>query len=752
MKAKWITAIPKADKTALYVYKKTFNAEGDIKSFNVSISADTRYKFYLNGVELLNGPCKSSPFIKYYEELDCAKYVVKGENEILIKVVHVVDLDESRPYYAEYFATANHERAPALYFNGVLSTDKGEQKICSDESFTVGVIDNHTFKSRVEMCAGVGPFEEVYGEEIIRPLTANVMYTPELENNCIGRGGVREKYVLTKRFLPLLPNHEIKPLKIAKEWVDNDGAYNLILETGRYTTDKVYYDYKAEKGVEIKIGYTECMLTRDENGNLFKGVRDNLDGEIHANMYDLLIASGEKQRFESYWFRTFRFIHVKCSKKPEIFNAFSSRYTYDFIGNATNGGAGSFECSNEKYNKMWEISQNTVECTAHETVVDCPYYEQAQYIGDGWFESLYAWRFSNDSLMQRKLLIDISHSQQGDGQLLTVYPTTRDRYQNIVMTSAYYIYMLRDYLRYSGDAQFVYSLTGVLDRALGYYDSLLNEDGVIAYKDGWQFIDWLAEWDNGVPTGGYESPIAINSLTYLAALKDAVEICEGCGRHGLAMEYRERKEKLTKAINKCFFDKEAGLYVDVLGRKEYSEHTMMWAIIADAVSGEDAKALADKTMQRTDIHRCGFPKNLHMLRAFEKIGYYEKYAKTILSRWDVMIDNNCTTWWEDPVYQRSECHAWASVPAYEMSSMVLGVFPTGEGYSKVRIKPHRLDLTYAKGRVPTTFGYIDVDWKIENGNFNLKIKSSKSVDMEIVLPSGKTVNVNDSEYSVTEKI
>ena len=741
MKAKWITAIPKADKTALYVYEKSFVIEDDVISFNVSVSADTRYKFYLNGVELLNGPCKSSPFIKYYEELECAKHLVKGENKIVIKVIHVVDLDESRPYYAEYFATANHERAPALYFNGIVKTSKGEQSICSDESFSVGVVNNHTFKSRAEMCAGVGPFEEVYGDEVITPLKTDVMYTPDLENNCIGRGGVREKYVLKKRFLPLIPDREKLPLKVAKEWVDDNGSYNLILETGRYTTDKVFYEYKAEKGAEIKIGYTECMLTRDKEGNLYKGVRDNLDGEIYAGMYDLLVASGNDQVFESFWFRTFRYIHVTCAKKPQVFKAFSSRYNYDFLGNATNGGFGSFECSNEKYNKMWEISLNTVECTAHETVVDCPYYEQAQYIGDGWFESLYAWRYSNDSLMQKKLLIDSSHSQQGDGQILTVYPTTRDRYQNIVMTSAYYIYMLRDYLRYSGDTKFVYSLTGVLDRALGYYDNLINEDGIVTYEDGWLFMDWLAEWEIGVPTGGYESPMALVSLTYLAALKDAIEICEGTGRHGLAMEYKQRSENLIKAINDKFFDKEVGLYVDVLGRKDYSEHTMMWAIIAGAVEGDEARAIADKTMSRTDIHRCGFPKNLHMLRAFEKIGYYDKYAKQILSRWDIMLDNHCTTWCEDPVYQRSECHAWASVPAYEMSAMVLGVFPTENGFNKVRIKPHTLDLSYAKGRVPTSFGYIDVSWEIVDGAFNLTVKASQKADMEIVLPSGKRLTL-----------
>ena len=271
MKAKWITALPKKDITALYAFKKTFNVQDDVKSFNVQISADTRYKFYLNGNEITYGPCKSSEFIKCYEEIDCAEYLVKGENEIIVKVLHIVDLDESRPFYVEYFATANHKKAPALFFNGVIVTDSKEIQIVSDESFSVSVIDNHYFRARGSMCSGVAPFEDVFGEEVEIPLEVNVMYTPRLEGNCISRGGVREKYVLTKRPIPLLTKSEYVPLKIAKEWTDENGNYSLLLETGRYTTDYVRYNFKAEKGVELKVGYTECMLTRDENGNLFKG-------------------------------------------------------------------------------------------------------------------------------------------------------------------------------------------------------------------------------------------------------------------------------------------------------------------------------------------------------------------------------------------------------------------------------------------------------------------------------------------------
>ena len=752
MQPKWITAVPKQDKTSLYVFTKKVYVDSEVKEFVLRVSADTRYKLYFNGEEIVNGPCKSSPFVKYYEEVCLSDKVKMGENEITVKVLHVIDLDDSGVLYTEYFATAHHERTPALYVDGKIVTKTCEISVCSDESYCVNAIKNHDFKARKRICAGVAPFEEVYGDEELIPLSVKVLYTPNADLLYISRGGVKEKYQLAKRPIPLLPYNEYKPLKIAKEFIGDDGSYNLILETGRYTTDLLKFEYCAESGTEIKIMYTETPLTKAENGELFKGKRNNLDGDFTSPAYDLLVCSGNIQKFETYWFRAFRFITVKFTKKPQLFNAYSSRYTYDFDGNAVNGGIGSFECSNETYNKMWVIGKNTLECTAHETVVDCPFYEQAQYIGDGSYESLYAWRYSNDSHMQRKLLEDTAHSQQIDGQVLTVFPTSRDRHQNIVVSTAYFAIAMREHLRYTGDTSFLRKLTGVLDRALDYFENNLDENGLVMPKSGWRFIDWLDEWDNGVPTGGTESPMTINSLMYAYCLKASAQVCLECGRNGLASEYLARYELLISNVNKHCFDNEVGLYVDVLGRKEYSEHTMAWAIISGAISGDNARKLVDLTMSRTDIHRSGFPKNLHLLRAFELVGYYDKYAKQILSRWNGMIENACTTWCEDPVFQRSECHAWSSVPSYEFSQMILGVLPTASGYKKVRIKPTLLDLTYAKGRVPTPFGYIDIDWKIQNGKFTLQVKSNEKTDMQIVLPSGKEYLVKDNSFEISEDL
>lgn len=104
-----------------------------------------------------------------------------------------------------------------------------------------------------------------------------------------------------------------------------------------------------------------------------------------------------------------------------------------------------------------------------------------------------------------------------------------------------------------------------------------------------------------------------------------------------------------------------------------------------------------------------------------------------------MLDNHCTSWCEDPVTCRSECHARACVPIYEMSAMILGVQPLENGFSTVRVNPYTLGLTQAKGRVPMPNGWIDVEWQIENGQISLSVDSSCKLQFEIILPNGKQV-------------
>jgi ribosomal protein S18 acetylase RimI-like enzyme len=53
---------------------------------------------------------------------------------------------------------------------------------------------------------------------------------------------------------------------------------------------------------------------------------------------------------------------------------------------------------------MWEISRNTVLCCMHEMYVDCPYYEQLQYMFDARLEILFTYAVSGDTRLAAQAL------------------------------------------------------------------------------------------------------------------------------------------------------------------------------------------------------------------------------------------------------------------------------------------------------------------------------------------------------------
>ena len=106
-----------------------------------------------------------------------------------------------------------------------------------------------------------------------------------------------------------------------------------------------------------------------------------------------------------------------------------------------------------------------------------------------------------------------------------------------------------------------------------------------------------------------------------------------------------------------------------------------------------------------------------------------------------------TTWLEDPVTRRSECHAWGAVPLYDFAACHLGVRPMLSGYEKVLIEPKALWLESCAGTVATCKGDIHVDWTFKNKVFQIKIELPVKMNACIILP-----NHNKKEYEGVKNI
>ena len=95
---------------------------------------------------------------------------------------------------------------------------------------------------------------------------------------------------------------------------------------------------------------------------------------------------------------------------------------------------------------------------------------------------------------------------------------------------------------------------------------------------------------------------------------------------------------------------------------------------------------------------------------------------------------------ENGVGSSEACHNYGSLPAYFLSSYVLGVRADGPVWEKrLLIEPHLANLTFAEGIVVTEFGPVTVSWK--------RSSDGKSLDYKISIPKGIHTNIHLPKFS-----
>ena len=84
--AYWITAQKDEGTTyGVYHFRKSVNLTGKPASFVIHVSADNRYKLYVNGMLVSVGPARGDIYYWNYETVDLAPYLTAGKNTLARK-------------------------------------------------------------------------------------------------------------------------------------------------------------------------------------------------------------------------------------------------------------------------------------------------------------------------------------------------------------------------------------------------------------------------------------------------------------------------------------------------------------------------------------------------------------------------------------------------------------------------------------------------------------------------------------------
>ena len=437
------------------------------------------------------------------------------------------------------------------------------------------------------------------------------------------------------------------------------------------------------RGASVGITYQEGLQSKDDDVSS-KGNRNDVDKRILVGVTDRFRLQGRRNVIlEPFWYRCWRYMEldIQTSDQALELNALTYRSTgYPLELKATFEGG-------RWINRLVEPGFRTMELCAGETYMDCPYYEQLQYIGDTRIQALLSYVLCNDDRLVREAIDAFDRSRVENGLTSCSYP---DRRRCVLpLFSLVYIAMLRDFLMWRGDTAFVQERIRGVDTILSAFAQCTKDNGLIGKLPGWVFVDWTkgAGWEYAEPLAASQGNSFLVSFFYLYALQQAVDLYRLTGNETRADQIDSQAILLRDVLRNEAFDVEKGMFVDDPGRLYLSQHTNILAILTDVHLGViDGGPLMDNILNNAAVAKATVYFKFYLYEAMYHVGRADLIWSD-LQLWHDMLDSGLTTFVETPEPSRSDCHAWSSHPLYHFFASILGVRPSSPGCGAMVIRP-----------------------------------------------------------------
>ncbi|KAL3445110.1 hypothetical protein BJX65DRAFT_319608 [Aspergillus insuetus] len=712
---------------------------------NIAITADTRYKLYVNSYLVHS----------VYDVVDIQPYLYTGRNHI---AVHVL-----RFYHGSQFA-ANFPRTayPGLY---VRTKPIGANKktipfdLQGDESWETAIDPCIALPTSSNFDFFLQIFERVDGTK-----NNKLAWVAAKPYSFMVSHGLASPWNLHPRMVPF---PRLQPINLTavwdallgRGWKDKSGillpkgtTHHVEFGVNYHTTAYVTFRFarSSTSGSRITVTWSEgyedepIKLPFDRN----KGDRADTTKVIAGPKGQYIFgglcldeplgyddAEKDDEIFAPFHFRTFRYFAldfevaedsdlvlkeisiVKTNYPIQVLASFPQVQLE--VGDAT------------WFHQLWNVSVRTLENCMHDCYEDCPFFEQLQYAMDTRSSALFTYLKSRDDRLAKQAIIQLYNSFQ----------------PALGLTASHFA------------TQFLLVIEGVLD---SFHRRVDQESGLVRvsqFSGDWAFVDWTEAYHPmGVPPAGNATGfMTYTNQLYAYALQrlSALELC--LGRQSRSTEHTRRAESIARAVRlHCYDDT---YFTDGLAKlaksSHYSEHSQTWAVLCGAITGKDAVDLLNRSLapircvgeETRELTKPSIAMAFYSLRALSAVGdgVYEDRFHDFWEPWKKQLELNMTTWVEDYITQRSDCHAWGGLPLYEYTVEVVGLKPVMSGGERV-----------FEGKVPIE-GSVDkpivarVRWdREERGVTNLSIawerdwnvKNEALLFIHVHLPDGQQETLN----------
>jgi hypothetical protein len=736
--APWIS-YPSANQTnyGVYHFRKSFDLKEVPEELVVHVSADNRYNLFVNGERVCYGPAKGDLQTYKYDIVDIAPFLQPGEN-LLAALVYNGGADKPLAFLS--VQTAFLLRAEDNKFSE-LNTGT-DWKVYKNPAYEVISYNEMLFKERwfygFYACGG--------GDDVDASKFPWGWETVDFDDSAwlAAEPLVFDKqppWNLVPRNIPFMADHLVYPAKIRRtNGVDIEpqvwkGKSTLTIPAN--TSASILVDFEV-----LTMGYPELTLSGGKNGSVqvkyaealyekvnLKAHRDSVEGKTMFGVWDVFRPDGGQRTFRPLWKRCFRYVQFNVETKDEPLEIVS--YINEYSGYPYPDMA-TFESDNDKLDEIFEISKRTLRMCSGETYYDTPFYEQLSYGGDNRpIAAISTYNSTDDRLLREVLRLYPQSENKETGLFKSAYPSRFDF--DMGSWSMAWIQTLQDYYFMRGDSAFVAQFVEKIEGVLDFYEYHLDEHtGMIGAVDNKNFVDWSITKGSLVRPNeqGEIEQSALLTLFYAHTLDCAVRLYREIGLEEKAAYWEEISEGIKVAVYANCWDEKEQLFRDYSDKKNFSQHTNLYAILCDVVPPSQQKELLHRILNYEKFDEMASSYfSFFLFKVMEKTGREELFLDN-LDFWYNFIDRGHTTCGETGFasHDRSDCHAWSAHPAYYLLSSVCGIKRADIGFNSVKIEPHLGDLKTVQASMPHPKGKISVNYQIKKGKLNAQINLPEGID------------------------
>jgi alpha-L-rhamnosidase len=445
--------------------------------------------------------------------------------------------------------------------------------------------------------------------------------------------------------------------------------------------------------------------------------------------------------------KAFRFVNVQYTGNIQL-DSVSMLYEYLPVSER-----GSFYCSDNEINKIYDVAKYTLHLNTREFFVDGIKRDRWIWSGDAYQSYLMNYYLYFDSPTVKRTIYALRGKDPVTSHINTIMDYT-----------FYWFISIYDYYLYTGDIAFVKQLYPRMQSIMDYCLSRRDKDGMMQGLAGdWIFIDWA----DGLSKQGQ---VSFEQLLFCRSL-ETMSLCANLAKdNNSSIKYQTMASELKSKIFSKFWNEQKHAfvhsYIDGKQTDNVTRYSNMFGIFFNYLSDQQKQAVKQNVLLNDKIQKITTPyMRFYELEALCAMGEQSYVLKQIKDYWGGMLKQGATTFWEEynpdktgtEVYSmyarpfgKSLCHAWGASPIYLLGRYYLGVKTLTPGYKTYVVEPVLGGLQWMEGKVPTPDGNISVNCtrslikvKSDSGKGILQFRSSSK-------PVSKKANIKLIENQTYE--